>query len=203
MKKTAIILIIFFSVLNALSAGTQRYNAGLSRGFIIEGGVGKYNQVFVSLINNVKDFDLKTTGVPFNITAPNFAYTPILGGGRHIGNWSIATNYSNVTITISATDLVCDVDKSHPLKYYINFHVMYASYNKDGTFSANVHKDFLVPSGSTKVFKIDNSLGNEPFPVVSYDQDIRVYLAEGVNPEDEIYPYGFYQSNVTIQVSGD
>ncbi len=203
MRKKTIALMILFLVMFTLPAGNQKYVGGLSRGFTIEGGVGKYNQIFVSLITNAKNFDKTTTGIPFNVTDPTFAYTQILGGGRQIGSWSIATNYSNVTITISATDLVCAVDTSHPLKYNIDFHIMYATFKADGSFDSNVHKDFIVPSGSTKVFRIDNHLGDEPFPVVSYDQDIRVYLAKGVNPEDEKYPYGFYQSTVTIQVSGD
>ena len=207
MKKLlfSILMVLCFTV--GILSATQQYVPGLKRGFMIEGGVGKYNQINVStIINNSKntsDLDKIKTGVPFNLSDSTVAYTEIQGGGRQIETWSVATNYSNVKLTISATDLVCSADASYPVKYWIVFHIMYASFNEDGSFKENKHEDFRVLSGETGVFEIDNNLGDEPFPVVSYNQDIRVFLAKDVNPGDEKYPYGIYESTVTIQVSGE
>ncbi|MGN0906196.1 MAG: hypothetical protein ACI4NM_03530 [Bullifex sp.] len=210
MKRLLFFMLMVFCFAVGLSAATQQYVPGLKRGFMIEGGVGKYNQINVSPIintsNNMSDLDKAKTGVPFNLTDPSVAYTEISGGGRQIGTWSVATNYSNVKIKISATDLVCSADASNPIKYWIVFHIMYASFNEDGSFKENMHEDFRLLSGTEDVFKINNNLGDEPFPVVSYNQDIRVYLAEEVTPGDEKYekyPYGIYESTVTIQVSGE
>lgn len=208
MKRLLFFMLMVFCFAVSLSAATQQYVPGLKRGFMIEGGVGKYNQINVSQIintsKNMSDLDKAKTGVPFNLTDSSVVFTDIEGGGRLIGTWSVATNYSNVKIEISATDLVCSADPSQPVKYWIVFHIMYASFNGDGSFKENRHEDFGVLSGEkAKVFEIDNNLGDEPFPVVSYNQDIRVFLAEGVDPDEEKYPYGIYESTVTIQVSGE
>lgn len=212
MKKFCSILFLFLCVyLNLFSAIKEK--PGLSRGFVIEGGVGKYNQISVNIINNIatdeSSLDSFTQGIPFNLSLtqnPSIAFTNIMGGGRLIGTWSVATNYSNVTFEISATDLVCDADPNATIPYYIVFHIKYASYKPDGAYETDNHEDIVVKSSSnnTSVFySIDNHRGEDPFPVVSVDQDIRVYLAEGIDPSDKRYPYGYYESNVTITVSGD
>lgn len=210
MKRIILFSLFLFELTLCLFA-SPRGSSGSTRGFIIEGGVGKYNQINVNIINNTptqkKSLDSFDEGVPFSlINNPTIAYTKITGGGRLIGTWSVATNYSNVKFNISATDLQYTLDPDQPsIGYYIVFHIVYATFDEKGVFDRDMQRDFVVKSGSDspQTFEIDNHLGEEPFPVVSYNQDIRVYLDENVNPDSDKFPYGIYQSTVTISVSGD
>lgn len=199
MKRLAIIVVLLLITLNLFAVLGESPSS--SRGFKIEGGVGKYNQVNITPIYATSEDQIN--GFPFDITGSDVKYTTISGGGRQIAQWSVATNYSNVKFTIEATHLVYENDASISIPYHIVFHIMYASFKEDGSFKENVHRDFDLLSGSSETFDVDNTISYEPFPVVSYDQDIRFYFAENINPSDEKYPYGYYSSTITISVSGD
>lgn len=200
MKRFLYIILLLFITVNTFA--TLGESPASSRGFKIEGGVGKYNQINITPIYSISSDSI--TGFPFDITGSDVKYTSISGGGRQIATWSVATNYANVTINISATDL-CYEDNSISLPYVVVFHIMYASYNENGSFKENIHKDFVLDTSKeiSRTITIDNSTSYEPFPVVSYDQDIRFYFAENINPSDKKYPYGYYSSTITISVSGD
>ena len=200
MKKIILIITTLLLITTNLSATLNNATA-LSRGFAIEGGVGKYNQINIFPIQATSGSEY---GFPFDIKADNVVYTDIVGGGRKIATWSVATNYSNVQIEITATPLTYEASSSIQLNYYLVFRIMYATYKSDGSFEKNEHADFKVLSdGNTYKFIINNAILDEPFPVVSYNQDVRFYFVNGIRPKEVGYPYGLYSGTVTISVSGD
>lgn len=200
MKKIILIITTLLLITTNLFATFNNATA-LSRGFAIEGGVGKYNQINIFPIQATSGSE---DGFPFDIKADNVVYTDIVGGGRKIATWSVATNYSNVQIEITATPLTYEASSSFQLNYYLVFHIMYATYKSDGSFEKNEHTDFKVLSdGNTYKFSINNAILDEPFPVVSYNQDVRFYFVNGIRPKEVGYPYGLYSGTVTISVSGD
>ena len=200
MKKLLVFLILLFVSVLSLFA-EAKLSSALTRGFLIEGGVGTYS---IININPIHVTDKKSyLGFPFDITGSDVAYSTISGGGRQIASWDIATNKSNVTFSITSTPLCFNNNRDIKLDYYLVFHISYASYSEKGIFNENIHKDIIAKSGETTICTIDNTVSYEPFPIVSYNQDIRFYFAENVNPNSSEYPYGFYSSTVTISVSGD
>ena len=200
MKKFLLFLLLLFVFVLSLSA-VVKLSPALTRGFLIEGGVGTYSIININPIHvtNQKSY----LGFPFDITGSDVAYSSISGGGRQIASWDIATNKSNVTLSITSTPLCFSNNMDIKLDYYLVFHLSYASFNEKGQFIGNIQKDIISKSGETTICTIDNTVYYEPFPIVSYNQDIRFYFAEDVNPNSSEYPYGFYSSTVTISVSGD
>lgn len=207
--KKSITVLLFLSVLISGVCSTPNPSPASSRGFTVEGGVGKYNNIYVQIMKNAISEETPigsfSEGVPFELSDPSVQYSGIKGSGRVIGYWSIASNAPSVRISVTATDLKCVGKPDKTIRYYIAFHIVYASFLTNGQYDHDVMDDIVVKSGNEApyVYAIDNSVGENPFPVVSYNQDIRVYLAEGVDPLSADLPFGLYESTVTISVAGE
>lgn len=124
----------------------------------------------------------------FSMQAPELAYTGSASTGLRIASWFLVSNTNEITLTLSHTPLVSDLDPSVSIDYYLALqYVRQDPYNlyvrsSDGSKSIN--------------FKTDSYYRNIPrVAITNYGMFIR--LAEEF---DTSGPAGHYRSTITMRV---
>ena len=193
MKKYFYILMIFVLISPLYAASMQAVD---NRGFVITAQKGSYQSVSVEPIS-ASTLD-SASGMPFYLTDENVQYEAgtgdIASGKRHIANWSFYSNFEHPKITIDAPPLQhADGTK---IPYYLSF---YYQFYDGGTMNQG---NILVKSGEIYNSKDDEScLFNTVSAAINFtERPVRFMLAEGINIDDTIYPYGEYRATVTVTI---
>ena len=191
MKKIVALIGLMLICFFLFAANT--YLDNLSKGSQIYGYIDQYCIVYVTAI---KAQSGDSTGFPFSIEGADISHKPSdLRLGRHIANWSFATNMPSVKLTFNATPLASEDDPSYLLNYYLTFRYEYAD------SSSNSVMDYItIHSGTPSDITLTNYSGEDEYPIISMGNDIRFQLDGAYDFSD--YPVGFYYANITITLEG-
>lgn len=164
---------------------------------------GDYNMLSIS----TPDSGAMASGsyMPFYLTDPYVQYTGNVNQGRHIADWSLATNYTPVKLTIDAAHLKSSSSSGTEIKYILGFYYNYPIVENGEATGNNASGTIVVNSGDTYSSTDDTTCAfNDVLAggaIIFANAPIRFMLAE--NQKIDGYPTGTYSAKVTVTIEGE
>lgn len=166
---------------------------------------GDYNMLSIS----TPDSGAMASGsyMPFYLTDPYVRYTGNVNQGRHIADWTLATNYTPVRLTIDAAPLKSS-SSEEVINYILGFYYNYPIVEDGETTVSNASGTIVVESGTTYYSQNDTNCAFNNYTrggaIIFANAPIRFMLAEGVDIDDRTkYPTGTYSAKVTVTIEGE
>ncbi len=166
----------------------------------LQGYLDSFCTISVAAIN--AESGTATEGLPFDMMGASIKYNSAnivdgdLTNGRIIGNWTLATNSANKTLTVKATPFVHE-NMVTEIDYYISFRIDYIDDNGSSqTEYLTIDTSNIGATGET--FEIDCT-----GTVVSEEKSILLMFKEYSDEEREAWPNGYYEANVSFILTGE
>lgn len=169
---------------------------------------GDYNMLSIS----TPDSGALASGsyMPFYLTDPYVQYTGDVNEGRHIADWTLATNYTPVKLIISADDLKASTSlsgKKDTIPYILGFYYNYPEIINGAATGKTISGTIVVNSGTVYNSELDDNCDfNDVLAggaITFSNAPIRFMLAEGVDVNDGSYVTDTYSAKVTVTISGE
>lgn len=197
-KLVCILTVVFISLAVWAAEATPRLNVSATTALDIS-----------TFMGDVANVSIVPEGMPFDVMGPDVWWkTGNIDDyvGRRIATWSLRTNSTNKSLSITAHPLTLDSDGSKIINYRLTFGVYFYDSTADRYVERKIH---IYSNEITSPIVTDLDLNNLPI-MASSSQPVRILL---VNDEDgSIAPYtnaerigwsaGNYSANVEIAITG-
>lgn len=206
--KKVLLLILMITLAISIPAAYKDQNKMLS--MPVSAQLGTYHQIIINTFNNEGIYSSDGVGMPFDLTGADVQYVETgLTAGREIGEWSLHSNYTPLTIKIDAQNMSLvpgtapsdSTGQTDGLKYILFFPYEFEA-QKDSGEQVTVTGFMKVSSGTPyDSAKEKNAICGEGLQSVNTRFfPIRFMLAEDINVST--FSPGTYIGYVTVMVEG-
>ena len=205
------LLVIHLSVFSEVTnmSGIGKSDRG-TRSINLLAQKGDYNYLSVSGLQSTSL--ASGTGMPFYLTSENVQNSGDVNNGRQIAEWTLATNYTPVVLTIKADPLVAvtpEANKKSEINYILGFYYYYPvveNGNPTGEISSGTIE---VHSNSETEYNSENDEECSFKDVLAGGAiafsglPVRFMLESGEEIDSESYSKGYYSAEVRVTLAGE